>query len=280
MIDTTATVRGVTIGAGTSYRWTRWPDGLLGTADIRAVDLPFPRRDGVIPADDFVGSRRVAFEVVVLGSSRADAEAKIVSLAAAFAASADDEWLDVRIAGNPSEYSLRGRCRGADVAMSSRFVGGVAEARCVFVATDPVRYAQSESSLLLTLAAAGAGLTFPASFPVVFGGGGGAGSGVAVNAGTAEVDWTATFTGPLTNPRLALDGSGRSIRILATLAAGETVVGDSATSSILFGGTSPRPSWFAPGSRWFRLAPGANGLTFTADSGNGTVSITWRSGWS
>jgi hypothetical protein len=278
--DNTATLRGLTIGAGTDYRWARWPTGLLDTADIRVEDRFRPRRNGVTPGDDFYGERRIVFELELLGDTRDGGEQLATDLAEAFAASATDEWLDVRVTGTPAEYSLRGRPRGAIIALGRRFTGGGnPQARCIFVATDPVRYG-AEQSLALTLVDPGEGLEFPVTFPVVFSGGGmGSGTAPAVNDGNTPVDWTATLTGPLTNPRLALVGSGRFVRVLATIAAGETVVLDSAAGAILLGGTAPRPQWFGAGSSWFQLEPGSNSILFTVDAGSGTADITWRPGW-
>lgn len=277
MDDATATLRGLTTGAGTSYRWASWPQGLLGTADVRALDQFRPRRNGVTPGDDFLGGRTIAFEVVIPATSRAVAEAALSDLAAAFAPAAADEWLDVRIAGDPAEYALRGRARGCQVSLARRFVSGVIDARCVFVATDPVRYGP-EQSVSIALAVGG-GSMLPFVLPVVLGAGGSSGVELAANAGSTAVDWTATLTGPLTNPRLEHVEAGRFVRVAATLAAGETLVLDSSSGGLLLGGTTPRPTWFGSGSRWFQLQPGANSLRLTADAGSGSVNVVWRSGW-
>lgn len=279
MDDLTATVRALTIGDGTVYKFTRYPAAVLDTAPVRELDEPRPRDDGAIAGDDFTGARPIVFELETIGPA-ATVEQRISDLAAAFAPAASDLWIDVRIAGSPSEYSFRGRTRGISTVWANEAADvGIVYARCVFVATDPVRYAAVESSVTLDLAPSGAGLTYPVEYPIVYAGGGGSGSASAANAGSAAVHWQATLTGPLTNPRLVLDGSGKFVRLLATIAAGETVLLDSRSGSILLDGTTPRPSWFAPGSRWFRLEPGTNGLTFTADAGSGTAQVTWRSGW-
>lgn len=278
MDDATATLRGLTTGAGTSYRWAQWPQGLLGTADIRVADQFRPRRDGLTPGDDFLGGRTIAFEVVIPATSRAVAEASLAELTAAFAPAAADEWLDVCIAGAPAEYALRGRARGCQVSLARRFVSGVIDARCVFVATDPVRYG-AEQSVNIVLGAGGAGLVYPVTYPVVYGGGSGTGIGSAPNSGTTAVEWMATLTGPLTNPRLEHVESGRFVRVAATLADGEVLVLDSSSGQLLLGGTTPRPTWFSPGSRWFQLQPGPNSIRLTADAGLGSALITWRPGW-
>lgn len=280
MIDGTATVRGVTVGDGTVYRLRQWPAGLLGSADIRVSDQEIPRRHGLIAGDDYFGGRTVTFSVLIQAGSQTASEEAAAALTAAFAPAPTDEFLDVRVSGTPSEYSLLGRCRGVDVVASrERFTtSGGLEAQCYFMATDPLRYGP-EQSVNISLVDPGAGLTFPFTFPIVFSGSSGSGSGVAVNSGTASVYWSATLTGPLTNPRLALVGSGRFVAVAATIAAGQTVVLDAAAGAILLNGSSPRPSWFGAGSSWWQLAPGNNSVQFNADAGSGNATVTWRPGW-
>jgi hypothetical protein len=279
VIDLTATLRDVTIGTGTIYPWRGTAAaGLLDTAPIRSTDEPYPRRDGVIAGADYYGSRLVVFEMLIQ-QGKAGNEAAMTALSAAFAASQTDLWLDVRITGDPAEYSLRGRPRGVTFVIDrERWDAGVVDARASFLATDPVRYG-AEMSAALAVADPFSGLALPASFPAAFAAGGGASTAAVSNPGNSSIDWQATLQGPLTSPRLALDGSGRSVRVAAEITAGQSVVLDSASGAILLDGTAPRPQWFAPGSRWFRLPPGGSSVTFTADSGDGNATLTWRPGW-
>lgn len=282
MIDGTATLRGLTIGKGTPYEMPEWPEGLLDTAPVRIVDVERPRRSGVTPGDDLLSGRHVAFFVRVRAGTFAELEQRVSDLAATWAPSDVDEWLDVRLSGTPAEYSLRGRARGIDAPVTRARAwldhGGSINVRCSFMATDPTRYG-AEQSVSLVLGAGGPGLEYPVEYPVVYGGGSGTAVGSAVNAGTTDVDWTATLTGPLTNPRLEHVESGRFIRVAATLTAGQTLLLDSSAGALLFGGVSPRPTWFAAGSRWFLLAPGSNSVRLTADTGMGSALIEWRPGW-
>lgn len=280
MIDGTATLRGLTTGSGTDYLWPDWPTGLLSTASIRVDDMPIPLRSGVIPGDDYTAGRDVAIPVMMIGEM-ATIEPLLAALGAAFAPGPVDEWLDVRVAGSPAEYSLRGRPRGIEVAMSrtnvrSTGVGRV-DALCRFTATDPVRYSAVEESVTLTLGSPGESY-LPFELPVFLGQGGSSGEATAVNVGSASVSWTATLNGPLTNPRLTHVGSGAFIGVQASIDVGETVVVDGV--NLLLGGVAPRPSWLRPGSSPFLLAPGSNVLRLSADAGSGDASVTWRSGWS
>lgn len=284
MIDATCELRGLTVGVS-PYIWESEPVGLLSTPPIRVDDRDRPNRDGVIPGGDFLAGRQLQFGVTVLGSSPGEVEALAAALAAAWAPSRGDVELRVRVTGEPAEYLLVGRARGAEVSLgrpNELFGGFVAYALLRFTATDPVRYSAVEESVTLSLTAPGVGLTYPVTYPVVYGGGGGSGSGVALNAGSAAVDWTAVLTGPLVAPRIRLsDGlSNPFVLVASSIAAGQTVTLDSRRGSIKLAGTAPRPAWFGAGSSWFKLPPGSSGLLLTADAGSGTAVVSWRSGWS
>jgi hypothetical protein len=278
MIDGTATLRGLTIGAGTVYGLRQWPS-VLSTATIRSTDDDRPRANGVVAGDDYYGSLSVSFDVQVKAGSQAASELATTALTAAFRRSDTDVWLTVRVKGNPSEYALLGRPRGVSVAIDrQRFLSGLVDARCVFVATDPLKYGTA-ASVPITLASTGAGLSFPATFPAVFAGTAGVGIGSAPNIGTEQTGWTATLEGPLVNPRIEHVESGWFVKLNATIAAGQTVVLDSRATSIMLSGVAARPSWQWPGSRWFQLAPGANSIRFSADTGDGIATINYRPAW-
>lgn len=276
MIDNTATLQGVTIGDGTIYGWTAWPSG-LGTAEIRVQDEARPGRAGLVAGDDLLGGREVVFVVQVKGTATVIEQA-LLELAAAYEPVAADVWLDLRMSGTPAEYALLGRPRGCQYNLSKRYTHGLGDARCVFVATDPVKYG-AEQQVTISLGTPGVGLTYPVTYPIVYTGSALSGIGSAPNDGFKAVHWSAVLNGPMLNPRLEHIESGRFIRVSADLLAGETLTLDSRSGALLFGGTSPRPTWQAPGSSWFQLAPGPNSLRLTADTGTGSADVTWRPGW-
>ena len=279
LADTTATINGLTIGAGTTYRWVSWPEGLVETPSIRLSDRPNAGDHGIIAGRDLMEGRPVSFEVWVLGPTRAEAEANSMLLLEAFAPSELDTTLDVRLTGTPSEYRLYGRTRGC-VGKLGRFVAGKLIIRCEFMATDPRLYSTTALSATTGLSTAVGGLAFPAVAPFVFGSGGTGSSMSCPNDGTLPTPWVATFTGPLVAPQLVHSGSGDDINLSgASIVAGETIVVDSAAKTVLLNGTTSRYNWLASVPNWFSLEPGVNTVTLLGASGSGSVSIAWRSAW-
>lgn len=274
MIDWTATLRGVTVGAGTAYRWASMPTGLLGYSELRVGDVPIPRADGVFAGDDRLGGRTIVFDVHILGTSRTSAETAAAALAGAWSPSRVDVELGVRLSGTPAEYSLFGRPRGCDIAIDRKMLAGVLRARCTFLATDPRRFGALVNATL-ALPSGTSGLPFPAAAPFVWGAG--SGGNVSVNqAGTVDTDWTATISGPITTPRIEHVELGRSLAVNLSLAAGETLVLDSRSKSILLNGTASRYSSLTSGSRWFQLPPGTSTVRLTGAGGSGSAQFSYR----
>lgn len=279
MNDYTATLRGLTIGAGTDYRWASWPAGLLDTAPIRAADFARPGGNGSVAGSDFYGPRTVTFEVEILGDGRADAELLLAELREAFARDNADEWLDVRITGTPMEYALVGRPRGVAAAIGRRFTGGAnIQARCSFVATDPLIYGPITSEEIGVSAH-----TIPATLPFTLGI---YGEEAVVNAGSAATErWTVTFEapsgGPIVNPRILHVGTGQQVRVDRSVPANNQLVLDGYVGRGVIGvvSTSIVPTSI---SQWFALAPGTNTLRFSADDGthlSSTATVAWRPAW-
>ena len=281
MNDTTALINGVTIGAGTAYRWADWPSGLYSTPPIRTTDTGLPDSHGVTAGLDRLNGRLVAFDVFVRAASRADGEVALAVLEAAFAPSDSETTLDVRITGTPDEYRLYGRPRGVLAPLGRRFINGTARVRCEFMATDPRRYALTESTATTGLATSSGGLAFPALAPFVFGTGGTGNTMSCFNAGTIATPWVATFTGPLVAPELVHNDTGKRLSLTgASLVAGDVLVVDAhdGVHTVIFNGAA-RYAWLAATSQWFLLEPGANSVVLLGASGAGSVSIAWRSAW-
>jgi len=275
VIDWTATLRTVTMGKGTTYPWAEMPDG-FGLPDICSADIDLPRHDGILAGDDFLGGRRLVFDVHINATAQGVAETAVNTLKAVWGPSHVDVPLDLRLTGTPTEYRLYGRPRGCSVQLDRKFRSGVMRARCEFLATDP-RLFGAETTTVIGLPAGTAGLLFPAEAPFVFGGLSSPGEALVNNTGTYETDWTATFTGPLTSPIIEHVGLGRSLSFTGlTIATGETLELDSRTKSALLNGTASRYSSLSASSRWWTLPVGNSTIRFRAGSGSGILTVRHR----
>lgn len=274
--DYQAELRGVVLGPSSDYPHAAAPQG-FGTPSYRTGDQPRPLDHGEFAGLDLMNGRTVVFDVWVVGDDDTEAAANLNALKAAFAPSSATLELSVRLAG--TDYALLGRPRGV-VANIEYVRDGVARARCEFKALDPRLYSLEVTDSPLVLASnSGAGLEFPLTFPMTFGGAATGGVVTVENAGTFTAPWVAVINGPVVDPFLENTATGEIVRLTGTLDAGDYLVVDSDARTVLLNGTASRYSWVSPGSTWWQLEPGANSVRYGATSGSGTGTLTSRSVW-
>lgn len=267
-------LNGLLMGPGTNFV-TRQLD-LWSAPDVRAGEAVRAQQHGLYPGTDWLGGRMIAAAFYVTGTTDALEVANRQSLAQAWkmpdpGSRAQLVWQE----DDGIKYCVFGKPRLASPKVEPRV-----PTECRFVATDPRIYANAPSSATTGLSTSSGGLTFAAAAPFVFGTGGAGSTMACPNAGTFTTPWTATFTGPLVAPTLTHVTTGKAIILSgASLAAGDTLVVDSAAKTILLNGTASRYSWLAGTSQWFDLDPGANSVNLTGASGAGTVTLAWRSAW-
>lgn len=275
MTPWTAELQGLTIGAGTGYRWATMPEG-FGVSDYRSQDAMLPRQDGVVAGDDRLSGRMITFDVHVLGTSAVTAEQAANTLKGVFSPLQADVEMSFNLSGGVDGYTVFGRPRSCPVVLDKKFLGGALRARCSFWATDP-RLFGAEVTTIIALPAGTAGLLFPAEAPFVFGGLSSPGEAIINVGGEYDTDWTATFAGPVTAPRIEHVELGRALSFpTLSIAIGETLVLDSRTKSVLLNGTTSRYSSLSSGSRWWVLSTGPHTIRFRAGSGTGDVTIRHR----
>ena len=273
---TTSTGATLLIGAGTSYRWAVMPTG-FGIPELEAPRGKAAGVDGQFATGpDTVLNRFVEFDLHILGDTIADLETKANALKAAFAPTRTGTvTLELRLGGSTG-YIIRGRPAGCEIDLRLHPQGSVARALVRFSGLDPRLLDEAVAAYLLTIPLPGAGLTFNATANFNFGGGD-VGQTSVVNIGDGvDADWTITLVGPLTDPAIGHIETSTTLDLTGSIAAGETLVLDSYTKSVLLNGTSSRYSWLSDTSRWFTLAPGANTLTLRA-TGSGSGVISFRS---
>lgn len=270
------------MGAGTRYQNSAHPTG-LGVEDIRAADVAIPYGPGIIAKGDHVAKRDVQLRFHILdddGATRDPAlvEQRLQALRAAWAPVTQDVALHLRVADE--ERILYGRPRGC-IADLRKITQGRIMATCRFTGTDPYWYAVDELSADAALVEASGGLSFPATAPFTFGAGSTGNVIIATNPGTAPAPWTATLTGPITNPRVVNESTGALLELSAggglDLLVGQTLELDSAQRSILLNGEASRYDRLSRASRWWSLPPESSTTFRLAGlAGSGAMTVRWR----
>lgn len=269
---------GVSFGAATGVDVVE-VEGWLNLPDVRVGDAPRARRHGMYPGRDLAGGRTVRFRLAATAETAEALEQLVADLEAVTVFQEVELPLVGQLPGRGArQLWCRPRRRDHPIRWSSVLGADVLDLE--FFGSDPRIWAAEVSSVSTGLSIAVGGLSFPASAPFVFGSGGAGSVMSCPNAGTFPAGWVATFTGPLVAPGLEHVESGRTVSLSgASLGAGEQLVVDSESRTVLLEGTASRYSWLDPLSRWFDLGPGANSVRLVGASGDGWVSMSWRSAW-
>lgn len=268
MIDATATLRGLTIGAGTPFTITAFPD-VLSTPDVDNEDVRLPRRDGVQAGHDHKGGRYLSFELAFDGATPAAVEMLAQTLADAFNPGPDDEVLTVRLSGSPGEYAFIGRPRGVAFGWPT-FRSGVMTARASFLATDPARY-----GLLSEVVVGLAAHPLPQMMPFILGH---HDSATFTNSGRTSRRWTVDIEaigGPVIDPSIAHTTSGQIVFHDTAMAEGDVLTLDGYEQRATLNGEMVIPSR----AQWWAVVPDVNTVRFTAgreSSLASTATLSWR----
>jgi hypothetical protein len=126
------------------------------------------------------------------------------------------------------------------------------------------------------------GLASPVTSPLQVTGGGGLGAAGVVNRGTVESPAVLRIDGPITNPVIRNATAGQDIRLTYTLHAGEYLIVDLKTHTVLLNGTTDRYSALDfTNSSWWKLQPGVNDIHLLAAAYSipAAVTVTWRHAW-
>ncbi len=270
-----------------SYRGATFGDGTLieaasvegfGLPDLRTADAARSGAHGSYVGADWSQGRSIIMQLEAFGATSTALEALLAPLFAAAVPSSTESPLAFKLPGQVDRF-VNARCRRRSPVIDNAYALGFARFAIEFYASDPRIYATTLTSLSATLPTVSGGLAFPAAAPFVFGSSGSGGAIAATNSGTFETPWTATFNGPLVAPTLSHTGQGKTLAFTGTLAAGETLVLDSAAKTVLLNGTASRYSWLTAASQWFTIEPGSNPLAFAGASGTGSCTVTFRSAW-
>lgn len=244
---TTATVRSLTIGTGTSYLFSGPVDG-LGLPGVRSEESTRGDGDGNVAGPDTYDTRTISLPVKVDAASETAAWtlAQALKVAWRHVSSVTDETLDLTIGG--SSLRFYGRPRGCVLDLDLLPQGHV-DALCTFAALDPYGYGAEVTSAV------------DSSSPLVV-----------TNAGDVPTDrFTITVVGNGGTPVITnTTDDGLSVTFATALSG--TAVLDFRARTVTVGAVD-HYSDLAANPRWFRLLAGANTLTF---SGCASIQVVHR----
>lgn len=243
-------------------------------ADVEGGDAQRPLDQGEFIGLDVLKGRDIVVTQVIKAATAAGLDVARRALGGAVAYGANVEIpLYIQLPSGLFACMARPRRHNFTADVSMVFAkGGVATTQ--FHATDPRWYAAPTKTASVGLPSPLGGMTFPATFPVSFGGGGVGGVLQITNAGLFEMRPIFVITGPCINPvitNLTLPGAP-TIGFNITLAAGDTLVIDTDFQSVVYtasgttAGTSRRLSLRST-SVWFNLPPGLNQIQFSSSDG-------------
>jgi hypothetical protein len=221
----------------------------------------------------YLAPRSVAVEGSLIANTWDDAEAALDRLYAAIPLNAPG-WLYV----NGGARTLQALVRQDGDPLVERS-GGWARFSLAFVAPDPRRYSNTETTASTGLPQTSGGLSLPFSLPVSIGATTTAGVLTVTNEGNMAAPWTATLTGPVpAGATITHRGLSKTLRFPHAVDAGRTLaVAYDGSLSALLDGTAGRVVTGSP----FFLEPGANEIAFAAPSYDAAslLSLTFRSAW-
>jgi hypothetical protein len=276
--------RGFAFGGTSDLQVAPGLTGLFDNPDVVNGDRRRLRRHGLHPGDDFYAGREIVIPIEIVGDDTADWATNLANLKRAMDVDPDagEEPLVFQVpgvaGGGKRRVLARPRGLAAPVDLNWYYEIPIATARFACSSPDILdNTATTVTSPILTGGSSGAtwDWTWDLSWGTVF-----TTSFFTTNSGTRRAEWTATIPGPVEDPRITHVGEGAHLEFVIDIAAGDELIVDSATRTVLLNGTSNRYSTLTPDSDWFTLPPGSNELGYSADVGTSTISIVFHSAWS
>lgn len=138
---------------------------------------------------------------------------------------------------------------------------------------DPRAYTQTLQTAVGARIGSGGGATMPRTFPVTFLAGSN-GTSAVNNTGTRPTPPVFRIYGTAVNPRVTLIGSGATISIIGTVAAGNYLEVDVANRTVKLNGTSLAQGMLdSAGTTWFELPRGTSTVRLLATSNDATARV-------
>lgn len=255
----------------------------LDSPEVRSNYTPKPGEDGGRMSSLLYDKRPISLKGTVWGNNATEFEAARKAIFRACAINRDSNG-----------YPQATRIAYTTMAGNAYFVDGffdrpiidyddtpnVAEFFVNMTAVDPFIYGATQVSSGLITRPSGGGFVLPVVLPIVSAGSTG-GRVNLINDGDAYSLPMIELIGPLTNPYILNQTTGKSMQLNYTIPAGSTVTIDMAQKIILLNGNSPLISAKESASDWWGLRPDSNLITFNtgSTSDTGTMEITFYPAW-
>ncbi len=271
-------VAGLTLGDGTNYV-IEDIEG-LGSPAVRSADVVGADRHGETPGVDLYEPRTVGIIGDVLGDIDG-IDTVMTPLQAAFVGGGTEAPVRFQIPGIAGGGVRRINARPKSFVTSAdrRIRQSIPRFAAELKATDPRIYDDVETTVQTVLASTSGGVSFPVTFPAVFGQ---TTSGVigVTNEGNFATGARFIMTGPVVNPTIVNLTTGDELGLNLDVPDGSFVVIDTAADTVLLNGTASRIGSLQIGATLFDLPPGETQLRYSAAGDTASVlTVQFRSAW-
>lgn len=256
---------------GVELRLTSW-DGWDDTAEIRGNPEPVPAGDGDYDDGPLLASRVLTMKGVAL----ADTPADLMAIGRVFRRLlVGENRQGTVVVDQNDEESLQSSIRLNGKTVFDKTHPTRAEWSMSLYAADSRRYSTDLKTDSTQPFAPSGGLAFNWAFPLSFGAGGAAGTITVTNDGDIPTGVLLDIVGACVNPQIHLVETGQRIALIDTIDADVVIDTNTRNRSVLRNG-SPYGWVLTSDSEFFQLPKGTSTLLFSVDSGNPTLTASWR----
>lgn len=246
----------------------------LGMPSVRANDVGRLDADGSITSrKELLSARTINLRINVIGTPGDDLDSKLTSLFLAVQANDSPGTLSFQwpmgygstVTSEDTRF-ITAYVRQVTKSVVASNAAGVVPVYIQLEASNPLIHRTTQNSETIALASFVGGLEFPDTFPATFGTGSSLSTTVN-NAGNFAAYPTVRFMGPVTAPKIRIEGLGKWIELAGlTVASGSYCEVDFYERSILLNGSSSQYNKLTSASEWFTLPPGTSYVTYSASS--------------
>lgn len=229
----------------------------------RVPTFNLPHNDGIFISNSLYGERVITLKIQLKGSSQADYLNKRRQMFGAFDfQTRTDKTMNIIDIEN-NNYYIDGRC----ISINEDNDDGKRTFNSFtiqFLCDDPAIYSSSYITTSIYLAAITGGLSIPTSIPLTIGTPTGLGYAVINNTGNYKSYPILRLYGPLTNPRITNNTTGKAIQVNTTLTGSDEVIINTKDKTIVDqAGNNLIGDLDGTYNDFFALAPGNNQIQLT-----------------